>query len=79
MTDERIQELWVMATAVRALGKGVHVHLYPTRDLAALIARTSDAELKAFWSNLKEGLDRFDKQHKLLAVTVDKQGRYVFR
>jgi murein L,D-transpeptidase YafK len=79
MTDERIQELWVMATAVRALGKVVHVHLYPARDLAKLIASTSDAELKSFWGNLKEGLDRFDRQHKLLNVTVDKQGRYLFR
>jgi murein L,D-transpeptidase YafK len=78
MTDERIQELWVMATAARGLGKTVRVHLYPTRDLEALIAKTKDAGLAAFWTNLKQGLDRFEKQ-RTLQVTVDSKGQYRFR
>lgn len=78
MTDERIQELWVMATAARGLGKAVRVHIYPTRELGALIAKTKDAALSAFWTNLKQGLDRFE-QHRRLQVTVDSKGQYRFR
>jgi murein L,D-transpeptidase YafK len=79
MGDERIQELWVMASAVREQGKAVHVHIYPGRDLGKLIADAKEQALRAFWSNLQLGLARFDKQHRLPRVTSDKQGRYVFR
>jgi murein L,D-transpeptidase YafK len=79
MGDERIQELWVMASALRVQGKAVHVHIYPARDIAGLISATKDEGLRSFWSNLQLGLTRFDKQHLLPRVTADRQGRYVFR
>jgi hypothetical protein len=52
MTDERIQELWVMADSMRRAGRTVHVHIFPARDLAGLIARTPDVELRSFWQGL---------------------------
>jgi murein L,D-transpeptidase YafK len=36
------------------------------------------SELVAFWTNLKEGFDSFEKAHKLAAVKVGKDGRYEF-
>jgi murein L,D-transpeptidase YafK len=34
--------------------------------------------LLAFWSNLREGFDLFEKDHRALKVTVAGDGRYRF-
>lgn len=78
MSDERIQELWVMTKAMDDRQKRVAVYLFPTRDLDALIAGESSVEFKEFWSNLKVGLDLFRKEPKRLKVRVDGRGNYGF-
>ena len=78
MTDERIEELWVMGTAVRDRGARVHVHLFPSRDMASLIASGEHPEHRAFWDNLKQGLDLFERTKRLPRVRFDAQGRYRF-
>lgn len=78
MTDERIEELWVMGTAVRDRGERVHVHLFPTRDMASLLTSAEHPEHHDFWANLKQGLDRFERSHRLPQVRFDAQGRYRF-
>lgn len=65
MTDERIQELWVMAEAARDGGHPVNVHIYPARDLAPLIDGTRDPGLATFWRDLQQGLDRFARTRSL--------------
>jgi hypothetical protein len=40
MSDERIQEIWLAVTAVRDRRGKIDVHLFPTRDMAGLIATT---------------------------------------
>jgi murein L,D-transpeptidase YafK len=79
MSDERIQELWVMATSVRDRRGTVVVHLFPSSDWSALLAMTKDVALKAFWSNLKEGYDLFERTRKLARVSSDSKGRYLFQ
>jgi murein L,D-transpeptidase YafK len=34
--------------------------------------------LLSFWSNLREGFDLFEKDHRALKVTVASDGRYSF-
>ncbi len=75
VTDERIEELWVMADAARKRAP-VAVHIFPARDLAALIAGTDDAGLRRFWRDLKAGHDAFEAGHRLPRIGVRKR-RYV--
>jgi hypothetical protein len=79
MTDERIQEIWVTVTAMRDARARTHVHIFPSRDMKSLLSSSDHQEHKAFWTNLKEGLDLFQQTKKLSKVTVRTDGRYVFQ
>jgi murein L,D-transpeptidase YafK len=72
MSDERIEELWVMA---RSAPLPIEVHIFPARDTSGLEA---DAERRAFWDNLEEGRRLFDRDGRLPGVRVDARGRYLF-
>lgn len=86
MSDERVEELWTMAKslpgtdgALRApQGAQIKVHLYPSRDMDALLRDASRARHHAFWQNLKEGKDRFDRERRFFPVTADWRGAYLF-
>jgi murein L,D-transpeptidase YafK len=73
MSDERIEELWLMA---RASKRPVMVHLFPARDIPALYA--DHPEHRAFWENLDAGKRLFEEKHRLPRVSVDSAGRYQF-
>ncbi len=77
MSDERIQELWVMASAVYG-GDGIHVHLFPTREPAGLRALPQYKEQQSFWQNLYQGHDLFERHRRLPRVKVEWDGRYSF-
>jgi murein L,D-transpeptidase YafK len=79
MSDERIEEIWQMATAVRDQGKTVQVHMLPARDLDALIASGKSPEYAAFWRNLAEGDAIFRREARAPVVSVAPDGRYTFR
>jgi murein L,D-transpeptidase YafK len=79
MQDERAEELWTMASAVQVGDRRVHVHIFPVRDLAALLREPEHAEHRRFWENLKEGLDRFEGDHRLFETWVDWHARYYYR
>ena len=79
VTDERIQELYVMSAPLLDRGERVHVHIFPARDVGGLLAREEYAQHRRFWENLREGMTLFDADHRIPAVSVDWQGRYVFR
>src|SRR5690606_30694239 len=72
ISDERIEELWVMA---RSAPLPIEVHVFPARDPSALEAGEA---LRAFWDNLEEGRRLFDRDRRLPAVRVDASGRYLF-
>jgi hypothetical protein len=76
---DQIKELWIMAYLSRRRAGKIHVHMYPTRDLRALIDRTRDAALEAFWGNLKQGHDYFETHRRLPRISVASSGRYLFR
>jgi murein L,D-transpeptidase YafK len=78
MSDERIQEIWLAATALRYAGGVVHVHVFPSRDLAGLLAGDEGVQHHAFWKNLQEGYDYFEKRRRLPSIRIDTEGRYHF-
>jgi len=78
LSDERMQEVWVMADAVRKAKRKVHVHIFPARDLAGLIAQTVDEERRSFWENLLVGKELFDQEGRLPSWSVGADGRYRF-
>jgi hypothetical protein len=71
MSDERIQEIWVMASAAQAKSR-VAVHIFPSRE------RPLEGSHQAFWENLYEGKALFDRERRLPVVRVDARGRYLF-
>lgn len=78
MSDERAEELWVMAQTVDKRGSKVHVHIFPSRDMASLLQDSQHQRHWAFWTNLKEGFDRFEQTKRLPKVNIDWRGRYLF-
>lgn len=84
ITDDLIKELYIIAVEARSSGqREIPVHLFPTRmndsGMKFLEKQTTDSALRAFWTNIKEGYDFFEQNHRLPVVTVDRRGRYVFR
>jgi murein L,D-transpeptidase YafK len=82
--DDNIEEVYLAAVEAHANGQAqVPVHLFPTRLTAESLARLSkehdgERDLIAFWANLKEGYDLFEKEHRLPKIVVDPKGRYQF-
>ncbi|MDR0575245.1 MAG: L,D-transpeptidase family protein [Tannerella sp.] len=84
MTDELIKEIYLYAVFAGNNGQSkIPVYIFPFRmtDVNFNAYRQKykvDRELTAFWTNLKIGYDRFEKEKKALNVSVNKNGDYVF-
>jgi murein L,D-transpeptidase YafK len=78
LSDEGILEAFVAASAFRQAGGTASLHVFPARDMEALVAGTADPVLRGFWENLAEGLAWFERDHRLPAIQVDERGRYHF-
>ncbi len=78
MSDERIEELWLLTRAAHTGGSPVHVHLFPSCDLRQKISETNIPRLKTFWRSLKKGYDLFQKDHKVPRIGVNRKGDYTF-
>ncbi len=84
ITDDGIKEVYWLAVLVREGGaKHLPIHIFPARMTEPgfrELAKThlGQAELVAFWENLKEGYESFEKDHRLRRVRVTKDGRYEF-
>jgi hypothetical protein len=79
MSDERMEELYVMGTSVYFKGEPVNIHIFPTRDMRALLDSGEHAEHHAFWENLADGLESFERDHRVPVVRIGFQGKYEFR
>ncbi|HEX4385210.1 MAG TPA: hypothetical protein VH083_19760 [Myxococcales bacterium] len=81
ITDPLIEELYVIAVASKDFG-GAEIPLqsFPARmtDARTAALAASQPAQAAFWRNLKEGYDWFERDHVPPKVSVDKQGRYRF-
>ncbi len=77
MSDDRIQELWVIGRSLRS-GR-VQVHMFPQRAMDALVETTKRESLKPFWRSLAEGKRRFEADLRLpKKIGFDDAGNYVF-
>jgi len=79
MTDERIEELYVIAWSTwRERGQKTHLHMFPARDFDALLDDPSHAAHHGFWREIREGHDTFEQTRRLPKVTVTRDGSYRF-
>jgi murein L,D-transpeptidase YafK len=85
ITDDCIEELYIIAVEAKAGGQSqIPVHIFPTRlddaKYRSLIEGVKDSKLLAFWENLRQGYALFEKENKLLRISVDaKTGKYAFQ
>jgi len=84
ITDDGIKEVYWLAVQVRAAGqRHIPIEIFPARLTEEGFKSLSQShprqpELLAFWSNLREGFDLFEKNHRPLKVTVASDGKYKF-
>ena len=84
MTNEIIKEIYLYAVYARNSGQmKIPVYIFPFEmtDSKMEIYRNSyknNQELLDFWTNLKTGFDRFEKDKEALNVSVNSKGDYLF-
>lgn len=82
LTNGGIEQLYWLALQVRAGGqRHIPIDIFPARLDSARWAQLTQAfasrpDLLRFWSDLKEGYDAFERQHRLPDVAIDGSGRY---
>lgn len=84
LTDDKIKEVYVLCVEAKNNGKEIPVHIFPCRMDGNIYGKlksaySEDADMIAFWENLKSGYDYFEINKKLPAITVNKKGQYQFR
>jgi murein L,D-transpeptidase YafK len=77
MTDERIEEIYLVGWAAFLQGAPTHVHIFPSRDFDALLRDPKWAAHHEFWREIRVGFDAFEKDKRLPDVRIDAEGRYV--
>ncbi|HXY00894.1 MAG TPA: L,D-transpeptidase family protein [Candidatus Limnocylindrales bacterium] len=84
ITDDGIKEVYWLAALARQPGeKRIPIWIFPSRltnDGYRALAEEhrGESELVAFWGNLKEGFDLFNKEHRIPEICVSPEGRYLF-
>jgi len=84
MTDAGIEEIYTLCLAARLNGQtNIPVQVFPVRFNKTgldFLGReyADDTTLQRFWINLKAGYDYFEKNHKILPVMYNQQGKYVY-
>jgi murein L,D-transpeptidase YafK len=85
ITDDGIKELYWLAVLARQSGqKHIPIWIFPARltddGFRSLAQRhRQESDLVAFWANLKEGFDAFQKDHRTSEIAISPDGRYHFR
>lgn len=76
MTDAKIEEIYTVCAAAHRSGQpDFRVHLFPFRMTAARMEKAAGNPNQAFWKNLAEGYDHFEKNQVPPDVVV-RGGRY---
>ena len=79
MTDPKIEEIYTLCdAALRGGQKYFRVHLFPFRMTTERLEQEKDNPWHAFWLQLKEGYDHFEREKTPPEVTVE-LGRYRFK
>ena len=59
ITNDKIQELYLLSIEAHEEGKSITIHIFPTKNWEEIISESSPHFL--FWKNLKAGFDFFEK------------------
>jgi murein L,D-transpeptidase YafK len=84
ITDDGIKEVYWLAVLVHNQNQQhLPIQIFPARltnDVLKALAAThpNQPALLAFWSNLKQGYDLFETNHRLAAVRTRRDGTYEF-
>src|SRR6266481_5706693 len=85
ITDDGIKEVYWLEVQVHAAGqRHIPIEIFPARLTEGGFKSLAESylnqpELLAFWSNLREGFDLFERDHRALKIAVASNGRYEFR
>lgn len=85
ITDDGIKEVYWLAVLARQAGqKAIPIWIFPCRlsdgGFRTLAEKhRQEPELVAFWGNLKEGFDLFEKERRVPMISVSQDGRYHFQ
>lgn len=80
MTDSLMEEIYALAdTALRNGQSFFRIHIFPFKMNQKNMKRHRKSKWYDFWSNLKEGHDFFEKNHKIPPNVLVRRGRYGFR
>lgn len=77
MTDERIEEIYLVGWAAFMNGRTTHIHIFPSRRMDLLLADPEHVEHHAFWREIAPGFDAFERTRRLPSVTIARDGRYL--
>ncbi len=83
MTDDKIKEIYLYAVYARNNGqKRIPVYIFPFRMTTENFEKYknnygNDDDLIDFWTNLKIGYDKFEKERKELHISISKTGDYI--
>lgn len=81
LTNDKIEEVYVLAVEARTQGQKIPIHIFPTRmsgrDLEDAIA--SFPHFETFWRTLVPIYLSFENTHRLAPITTDAKGNYVIK
>lgn len=77
LTNDKIQELYLLAVGAHEEGKSIPIHIFPTKNFEENL--DEDDEIFSFWENIKPGFDFFEKNKKLPTFKVNSEGEYTFQ
>lgn len=80
MTDLQIDEIYALVeSALKGKSQSVvEIHIFPFRMTNKRLEREKNSPHYAFWMELKEGYDYFEKNKRVPTITVE-GGRYIIR
>ncbi len=84
LTDDKIKEVYLYAIHAKQNGQAnIPVYIFPFKMTEQNFIKykslyKSDNALISFWSTLKTGYDKFDKERQALNYSFDKQGNYTY-
>ncbi|MCB1650923.1 MAG: murein L,D-transpeptidase [Alphaproteobacteria bacterium] len=73
LTDDVIEDVYLMVEASIANGHGVPVHIFPFRMNESSLVLNQDARWSGFWENLKQGYDAFEETHIPPQIGIEKE------
>ncbi len=79
MTDQKIEEIYAIADAALRNGQSFfRAHIFPFRMTSENMQRHRNSKWYAFWQNLKEGHDYFEKHGNIPPNVEVENRRYIF-